>query len=41
MNIAFVTNNILNDLKFKSKSVLILNKKSKYPQDIKQIYKFH
>ena len=41
MNIAFVTNNILNELKFKSKPILILEKKSKYPQEIKKNYKFH
>ena len=40
MNIAFIINNILNEIKFKSKSILI-KKKSEYPQEIKKNYKFH
>ena len=41
MNITFSMNNILNKLKFKSKLVLILEKKSEYPQEIKKNDKFH
>ena len=36
MNIAFATNNISNELKFKSKSILILEKKSEYRQEVKK-----
>ena len=39
MNIVFVTNNIFNELKFKSKSVLI-SEKIEYPQEIKKIISF-
>ena len=35
-------NNILNELRFKSKSILILGrKKSDYPQEMKKNDKFH
>ena len=36
MNITFVINNILNELKFKNKLVLIFLKKSEYLQEIKK-----